>query len=103
MEDPFATCQAQFLRESLTLKLADGPHSKSQILWNVRGMESEWFSDMRLIHLIFETRYESNFVCPTKMLSQKRLSEGIPFKNCANPQAHDQNVTRANLYENEMA
>ena len=30
------------------------------------------------------------------------LYEGNPFKTCANPQAHDQNVTRANLYENEM-
>ena len=25
-----------------------------------------------------------------------------PFKTCVNPEAHDQDVTRANLYENEM-
>ena len=32
-----------------------------------------------------------------------RLSEGIPFnKTCANPQARDQNIDWANLYENEM-
>ena len=31
-----------------------------------------------------------------------RLSEGIPFKTCANPQARDQNINQANLYENEM-
>ena len=30
------------------------------------------------------------------------LSEGIPFKTCANPQARDQNMKRANLCENEM-
>ena len=31
-----------------------------------------------------------------------RLSEGIPFKTSANPPAHDQNINRANLHENEM-
>ena len=31
-----------------------------------------------------------------------RLSEGIPFKTCANPPARNQNINRANLYENEM-
>ena len=31
-----------------------------------------------------------------------RLSEGISFKTCAITQARDQNVNRANLYENEM-
>ena len=31
-----------------------------------------------------------------------RLSEGPSFKTCAIPQARDQNVNRANLYENEM-
>ena len=30
------------------------------------------------------------------------LSEGIPFKACANPHARDQNINSANLYENEM-
>ena len=31
-----------------------------------------------------------------------RLSEGNPFKTCANPQAHNQKLVRANVYENEM-
>ena len=31
-----------------------------------------------------------------------RLSEGITFQTCVNPQADDQNINRANLYENEM-
>ena len=31
-----------------------------------------------------------------------RLSEAIPFKTFANPQARDQNIKRGNLYENEM-
>ena len=31
-----------------------------------------------------------------------RLSEGNPFKSCAKPPARDQNINRANLYENEM-
>ena len=31
-----------------------------------------------------------------------RLSEGNPFKTCASPQAHDQKINRANLYENEI-
>ena len=31
-----------------------------------------------------------------------RLSEGNPFKTCANPEAHNQKLSRANLYENEM-
>ena len=31
-----------------------------------------------------------------------RLSEGNPFKTCANPQAHDLLLSRANRYENEM-
>ena len=31
-----------------------------------------------------------------------RLSEGNPFQTCANPQARDQNIDRANVYENEM-
>ena len=31
-----------------------------------------------------------------------RLSEGTPFKTCANPQARDQNINLGNLYENEM-
>ena len=31
-----------------------------------------------------------------------RLSEGIPFKTCANPRARDQNIKRANVYENGM-
>ena len=31
----------------------------------------------------FEARYESIFVRPTKVLSWMRLSERIPFKNCA--------------------
>ena len=30
------------------------------------------------------------------------LSEGIPFKTCANLQVRDQNIHRANAYENEM-
>ena len=30
-----------------------------------------------------------------------RLSE-IPFKACANPQARDQNINQATLYENDM-
>ena len=30
-----------------------------------------------------------------------RLSVGIPSETCANPQALDQNLNRANLYENE--
>ena len=51
---------------------------------------------------MFETRYESNLVCPTKVLSQMRLSEGNPFKTCADPQAHKQKISRANRYENEM-
>ena len=32
-----------------------------------------------------------------------RLSEGIPFKTCANPRAREPNINRANLYENQMA
>ena len=52
--------------------------------------------------LLAQTGYESNFDCPTKVLSLMRLFEGIPFKTCVNPQAHDQNVNRANLYENEV-
>ena len=35
----------------------------------------------------------------TKVLSKMRLSEGIPFKTCANPPARDQNINRANIYE----
>ena len=31
-----------------------------------------------------------------------RLSEGNPFKIRANPQAHNQTLSRANVYENEM-
>ena len=31
-----------------------------------------------------------------------RLSEGNPFKTCANPQTHNQKLNRANHYENEM-
>ena len=31
-----------------------------------------------------------------------RLSEEIPSKTCADPQAHNQNLNRANLYESEM-
>ena len=31
-----------------------------------------------------------------------RLSEGNPFKTCANPQAPDEKLNRANRYENEM-
>ena len=31
-----------------------------------------------------------------------RLSEGITFKSYVNPQARDQNINQANLYENEM-
>ena len=31
-----------------------------------------------------------------------RLSEGIPFNTCADPQARSQNINRANEYENEM-
>ena len=31
-----------------------------------------------------------------------RLSEEIPFKTCANPQAHYQKLNLANRYENEM-
>ena len=31
-----------------------------------------------------------------------RLSEGNPFKTCANPQACDQKLSRANRYENKM-
>ena len=46
--------------------------------------------------------YESNLVCPTKVLSPMRLSEGIPFKTCDNPQAHNRKLNRANRYENEM-
>ena len=30
------------------------------------------------------------------------LSERIPFKTWANPQAHNQELKRANLYENDM-
>ena len=30
------------------------------------------------------------------------LSDGIPSKTRANPQAHDQDINGANLYENEM-
>ena len=29
-----------------------------------------------------------------------RLSEGIPLKTCANPPARNQNINRANIYEN---
>ena len=36
------------------------------------------------------------------MFSYMRLSEGNPFKTCANPQAHNQKLNRANRYENEM-
>ena len=42
------------------------------------------------------------FVCPVKLLSCMSLSEGIPFKTCANPQARNREINRANLYENEM-
>ena len=30
-----------------------------------------------------------------------RLSEGNPFKTCTNPHTRDQNVNRANIYENQ--
>ena len=46
---------------------------------------------------MLETRYESNFICPTKVLSLMRLSEGT----CANPPARHQKINRANPYENE--
>ena len=32
-----------------------------------------------------------------------RLSEGNPFKTSANPQAHNQKLSRANVYENEIS
>ena len=52
---------------------------------------------------MFETRYESIFVSPTKVLSEMSLSEGIPSeKPCADPQALDQTIIRANFYENEV-
>ena len=31
-----------------------------------------------------------------------RLSEGNPFKTCTNPQAHNQKLSRANVYGNEV-
>ena len=47
--------------------------------------------------------YESNFVCPTKVLALIEASlSRKPFKTCANPQAHNQKLSRANRYENEM-
>ena len=49
-----------------------------------------------------ETRYKNNFVWPNELLSQVRLSKGIPFKTCDNRQARDQNINRANVHENEM-
>ena len=58
--------------------------------------QSAWYVE------IFETRYESNFVCPAKLLSEMRLSEEIPFKTCANPPALGQNINWRNVYENEM-
>ena len=42
------------------------------------------------------TRYESNFVCLTKVLSQKRLSEDIPYESYATPQARVKNGTNEN-------
>ena len=51
---------------------------------------------------ILETCYESKFVCPTKVLSEMRLSEWIPFKTRANPQAQNPKLNRANLYENKI-
>ena len=42
------------------------------------------------------------FVLPTKALSWMRLSEEMPLKTCANAQARDQNINRANLHENKM-
>ena len=41
-------------------------------------------------------------VCPTGVLSWMRLSEGNPFKTCANPQAHNLLLSRANRYANGM-
>ena len=35
-------------------------------------------------------------------LSDQSVSEGNPFKTCANPHARDQKLNRANLYEKEM-
>ena len=61
-----------------------------------------WQLPIKKILPCSETRYESNFVWLTKLLSQMRLSEGIPSKTCANPPARDQNINRANRYENEM-
>ena len=55
---------------------------------------------------IFETRSESNVVCPTKVPSwicvSLSLSEGILYESCADPHPHDQHINRANLCENEM-
>ena len=62
-------------------------------------------SEKSLIHAFKHsgTRYERNFVFPTKVLSYMRLSDfRDPFKTSAIPRARDQNINRANLYENEM-
>ena len=45
------------------------------------------------LELLFERRYESNFVCPTKVLSQMRLSEAIPYKTCAKSSSTTKNTT----------
>ena len=52
---------------------------------------------------MFETRYESDFGCPTKVLSQMALSEGNPLKLVQIlMQVHDQQLNRADRYENEL-
>ena len=51
---------------------------------------------------IFETRCESNFVCPTKVLSWMCLSEEVTWEIWPNAHQRDQNINRANLCENEI-
>ena len=58
-------------------------------------------AEKRLIHLNWDTLWEQ-FVCPTRAFSEMGLSEGIPFKTCANPQACNRNINWANVYESEM-
>ena len=75
------------------------------------GLETPRFSFSQKSGILREAPDTFNFLrhvmraiwsCPTKVLSQMRLSESNLFKSCAYPQAHNEKLSRADRYENEM-
>ena len=58
---------------------------------------------MRLIRLTFwDTLWEQFCLADQIALIDACLSEGSPFKTCANPQKHNEKLSRANVYESKM-